>query len=58
MKRVVELISWASLVLIVVAPLLFYGEKITLETNKLLMTIATGIWFASAICWMGREQKG
>ncbi len=56
MKRVIETISWLSLVLIVAAPSLFYAEKITLETNKLLMLIATIAWFASSLCWMGREK--
>lgn len=41
MMKLVQLISWLSLGLIVVAPSLFYVESITLETSKLLMTIAT-----------------
>jgi hypothetical protein len=57
MKRIVEILSWLSLVLLVAAPSLFYAEKITLETNKLLMTIATVVWFAATLCWMGRQKK-
>ncbi len=56
MKRIIESISWLSLALIVLAPSLFYAERITLETNKLLMTIATVAWFTSSLCWMGRER--
>lgn len=56
MKKLMEMISYLSLVLIVVAPVLFYAGKIPLETNKLLMTSATVAWFASALCWMGREK--
>ncbi|MBL7077290.1 MAG: hypothetical protein ISS31_07450 [Kiritimatiellae bacterium] len=54
MKRIIEIISWLSLFLIVLAPSLFYADKITLDANKLLMLIATVTWFASSLCWMGR----
>jgi hypothetical protein len=57
MKRIIEIISWLSLVLIVAAPSLFYADKITLETNKFLMLVATIVWFASTLCWMGREKS-
>lgn len=56
MKRIIEIISWLSLVVIVAAPVLFYTQAITLDTNKQLMTIATFTWFGSALCWMGREK--
>lgn len=56
MKKITEIISYLSLVLIVVAPALFYVNKITLEMNKSLMMGATIVWFASALCWMGREK--
>ena len=58
MKKITEIISYLALVLIVVAPALFYAEKVSLETNKMLMTTATVVWFASALCWMGREKEG
>jgi hypothetical protein len=57
MKKAAEIISYLSLVLIVLAPTLFYVGKITLEMNKSLLTIATVVWFASALCWMGREEN-
>ncbi len=56
MKKIMEIISYVSFVAIVVAPVLFYMEKITLDTNKTLMMITTVVWFASALCWMGREK--
>lgn len=58
MKKTAEIISYLSLALVVAAPVLFYAQKIDLERNKLLLTVATVIWFASALCWMGREKKG
>jgi hypothetical protein len=57
MKKITEIISYLSLVLLVLAPVLFYAEKITLPMNKALMLSATVVWFASALCWMGREKK-
>jgi hypothetical protein len=57
MKKITEIISYLSLVLLVLAPVLFYTEKITLPMNKALMLSATVVWFASALCWMGREKK-
>ena len=56
MKKIIETISYLSLALLVVAPALFYAEQITLATNKMLMLIATVIWFGSALCWMGRDK--
>ena len=57
MKKIMEIISYLALILIVVAPSLFYAEKITLEMNKILMLAATVVWFASALCWIGREKE-
>ena len=57
MRKIMEIISYLALVLIVLAPSLFYAEKIDLAMNKTLMTVATVIWFSSALCWIGREKK-
>jgi hypothetical protein len=57
MKKITEIISYLSLALLVAAPVLFYAEKLTLQANKNLMLTATVIWFASALCWMGREKE-
>jgi hypothetical protein len=57
MKKIMEIVSYLALALLVAAPILFYAEKIELQINKTLMLAATIIWFASALCWMGREKK-
>ena len=57
MKKIAEIISYLALVLVVVAPSLFYAEKISLQANKYLMLVATIIWFASALCWIGRGKE-
>jgi hypothetical protein len=57
MKKLTEIISFLALLLIVLAPSLFYCDRISLELNKTLMLIATFAWFASSLCWMGREKQ-
>ena len=57
MKNIIKTISALSLIVIVLAPALFYANRITLEMNKTLMLVATVTWFASALCWMGREKE-
>jgi hypothetical protein len=57
MKKITEIISFLSLVLIVLAPALFYTNCISLELNKTLMLVATVAWFASSLCWMGRAKS-
>jgi hypothetical protein len=56
MKKLTEIISFLSLLLVVLAPSLFYLDQISLELNKTLMLIATVAWFASSLCWMGRKR--
>ncbi len=57
MKKIIEIISYLSLVLLVMAPVLFYAQTIDLPVCKTLMTVATATWFASALCWMGRDRQ-
>ena len=57
MKKIAGIISYLALALLVAAPVLFYTGKISLQANKYLMLTATIIWFASALCWMGREKE-
>ena len=56
MRKIAEMISYLSLVLLVVAPVLFYSEKILLPATKNLLLVATIVWFMSALFWIGREK--
>ncbi len=58
MKKIAETVSYLALALVVVAPSLFYAEKITLEASKQLLLLATIVWFASTPLWMGRKREG
>lgn len=48
-------ISWTSLALIVVPPILFFTGVINQSTMTLLLLIGTFIWFISASLWMKSE---
>jgi len=58
MRKMAEIISYLALALLVAAPILFYAERVSLQANKNLMLAATIVWFASALCWIGREKEG
>lgn len=57
MRKIAEITSYLSLVLVVAAPMAFYAEKISLQMNKTLLLVATVVWFASALCWIGRKKE-
>ena len=55
MRIGLQIISDLALGLLVSAPGMCYAGSITLQTNKTLMLIATVVWFASALGWVGRK---
>jgi hypothetical protein len=58
MKTLVSLakpVSWSSLFLIVVPPVLFFTDAINQSTMNQLMLAGTVIWFVSASLWMKSE---
>ena len=52
MKIVLKVISYLALAMVVLAPALFYAERISLEQNKVLLLAATIVWFATSPFWM------
>jgi len=57
MKRTLQLISLAGLLLTIVPPVLFFLGKISQETQNLLMLIGVFTWFVSAFFWLGKKTK-
>lgn len=58
MKTLVSLakpISWGSLLLILVPPVLFFTGSINQPTMQTLMLTGTIIWFITASLWMKSE---
>ncbi len=56
MKKIMMTVSHAALIALAVSPLLFYAGKISLDETKTVLSIATAVWFVSALFWMGHES--
>ena len=56
MRRIAQVISWLSLVVLVVPSLLFMAGTMELDTVKKVMIAATVFWFVSACMWMWKEK--
>ena len=55
LEAIAKPISWASLLLIVVPPILFFSGWLAQETMQHLLLAGTLVWFASAAVWMKAE---
>ena len=56
-KKILEVVSYLALVLIVIAPIMFYSGKWDIAQNKLWMLVATIVWFVSAAFWIGTKKE-
>ena len=54
MRRVLQVISWVSLVGVILPPTLFLFDGLSLSATKWWMLAATAVWFISTPLWMGR----
>jgi hypothetical protein len=45
-----------ALVVLVVAPFLFFYGTFTLDTSKTWMLVGTILWFVSSPFWLGRKE--
>ncbi|MGM0620957.1 MAG: hypothetical protein ACQETJ_07935 [Bacteroidota bacterium] len=57
MKRILQIISLAGLLLTIVPPVLFFHGNVSHTTQNMLMLIGAFIWFISAFFWLGRKSK-
>ncbi|MDK1118684.1 MAG: hypothetical protein QGM50_07835 [Anaerolineae bacterium] len=56
-KQIAQLASWLCLVVLVVPSVLFLTGKLqSLDQVKLVMLIATVVWFVSTPLWMWKEK--
>ena len=53
---VAKVISWISLGVLIVPAILFLTGTMELDTVKLMMLIATIVWFTSASVWMWKNE--
>lgn len=56
-KQITQLASWLCLTVLVVPSVLFLTGKLqSLDQVKLIMLIATVVWFVSTPLWMWKEK--
>ena len=48
-------ISWVSLMLIIVPPVLYFTDSVSADMMNVLLLVGTVIWFATAPLWMRGE---
>jgi len=51
-KRAARIVSIAALVLTILPPVLFFGNRMDVDSMKMWMLGAAVAWFASAPLWM------
>ena len=52
---ILVIVSWLSLVVLMLPSILFLAGHMELTTVKWVMLLATVIWFATATPWMWRQ---
>ena len=58
MKSIAKIVSWLSLVVLMVPVVLFMMGRTDLDTVKTVMNICTVVWFATASIWMWNPDAG
>ncbi|MFW5774303.1 MAG: hypothetical protein ACOCWD_06440 [Tangfeifania sp.] len=57
MKRLLQLISLAGLLLTILPPVFYFHGSLTHSKQNLLMLIGAVVWFVSAFFWLGKKSK-
>lgn len=57
MKMITKIIALASLILVIVPSVMFLTGAMQLDKVKVVMLIATVIWFVSAGLWMWKDKS-
>ena len=56
-KNIAQIVSWLSLVILIMPSVLFLmGTFSSLDQVKLIMLVATVVWFVSTPLWMWKEK--
>ena len=56
-RKIAQIISWLSLVALILPSVLFLVDRMELEKVKFYMIIATIVWFVSAALWMPNSDS-
>ncbi len=57
MRHFAKSFALLMLVVLIVPSILYLADKMTLDTVKTIMLVATVLWFIAAPLWMWREEK-
>jgi hypothetical protein len=52
---ILMIVSWLSLVVLMLPPILFLAGRMELTTTKWTMLVATIVWFVTATPWMWKQ---
>jgi len=55
-KRIAQIVSWVSLVVLLVPSVLFLAGRMELDRVKLVMLVATIVWFVATPVWMWERE--
>jgi len=57
MKRILQMISLAGLILTIIPSIIFFAGGIDHSTQNSLMLTGTFLWFVTAGFWLGGKEK-
>lgn len=58
MRKIVQIISWLSLVALMVPSVMYLAGRMELPAVKSWMLVFTAVWFATVPLWMDRKEEG
>lgn len=53
---IIKIISYLCLLVLVLAPILFYADSLTESQMKTTLLVGTVVWFASAATWINKDE--
>ena len=57
MRLILQIVSWLSLVALMLPSVMFLAGRMELDRVKWLMLLATIVWFVAATPWMWKDNS-
>lgn len=57
-KRILQVVSFAGLILSIVPALFVFAGALSRETYQPLMVLGMVLWFGSAVFWVRKDRQG
>lgn len=58
MRKIAQIISWLSLVGLMIPPCMYLAGTLPLASVKTWMLVFTVVWFVTVPVWMDRQKSG